>query len=156
MDMQQTVAVTAKRPRTSSLPIIDPRKDLITVADQQASESFREAYAYVCHRAREDGLAMSYEGNRSKPYPIMSGICCLHKDAEKLLRQRIKTVFTALQKIVGSYHHDESLQEFLAIPEPLNRWVMRDVQPSHRSVDLCRFDMMGRNLDELRIIEFNT
>ncbi len=152
MAIENTV-LSATRQETKDLPIIDPDKDLI--GNGQTSETLCQAYAYVQHRAAEDGLVMSYEGNRTKPYPVMLGVCCLHKQAETLLQQRIKTVFSALQKIVVAYHDDAQLQAFLAIPKALNDWVMQDCEPSHRSVDLCRFDMMGHSLDTLRIIEFN-
>lgn len=64
-------------------------------------------------------------------------------------------IFSALQKIVSAYRTDANLQEFLAIPKQLNQWIKEDAAPSNNQVDLCRFDLMGRTLSELKIIEFN-
>lgn len=137
------------------LPVFDPGKDWITLGKDQSKVELNRAYGYVQERAIEDQLSMSFEGNQSRPYPVMSGLCALHPLTEEILAARIKTLFNALQKIVATYRTDKNLQHFLDIPKPLNRWIKEDALPSNNRIDLCRFDLMGRNLAQLKIIEFN-
>lgn len=137
------------------LPVFDPGKDWITLEQNHANDDFNQACSYVKSRAAEDNLSMSFEENRLRPYPVMPGVCALHAGTEEILAARIGSIFSALQKIVSAYRADANLQEFLAIPRQLNQWVKEDTAPSNNKVDLCRFDLMGRTLSELRIIEFN-
>ncbi|MGF6903269.1 hypothetical protein P3T22_004555 [Paraburkholderia sp. GAS348] len=136
-------------------PVFDPDKDWITLEQNHASDEFNRACSYVKSRAAEDNLVMSFEGNNSRPYPVMSGVCALHAGTEEILAPRIASIFNALQKIVSAYRADANLQEFLGIPNQLNQWVKEDTEPANNRVDLCRFDLMGRTLSELKIIEFN-
>ncbi|WGS53459.1 hypothetical protein LFL96_20580 [Paraburkholderia sp. D15] len=140
---------------SSDLPVFDPAKDWITLGKDPAKAELNRAYAHVRKCAAEDGLSMSFEGNQSRPYPVMAGVCALHAATEEILAARIKTVFNALEKIVNAYRTDKNLQQFLDIPKPLSRWVKEDTQPSNNRIDLCRFDLMGHSLATLRIIEFN-
>ncbi|WCM22244.1 hypothetical protein NDK50_29960 [Paraburkholderia bryophila] len=137
------------------LPVFDPEKDWITWGNDPSKADLSRAYAHVQERAIEDRLSLSFEGNRSRAYPVMSGVCALHPVTEEILVARIKAVFNALQKIVAAYRTDRNLQHFLDIPKPLNRWVKEDAEPSNNRIDLCRFDLMGRSLAQLKIIEFN-
>ncbi|WP_176060729.1 glutathionylspermidine synthase family protein [Paraburkholderia sp. BCC1876] len=140
---------------SGDFPVFDPEKDWITLGQDQSKAELNRAYAYVQERAIQDRLSMSFEGDQSRAYPVMSGFCALHAATEEVLSAQIKTVFDALQKIVATYRTDKNLQHFLDIPKPLNRWIKEDAQPSNNRIDLCRFDLMGRNLAQLKIIEFN-
>lgn len=142
-------------PNTFDLPVFDPERDWITLSGDHAEAGFNRAFSYVRGRAAEDNLSMSFEGIQSRPYPVMSGVCALHAGAELILANRVTAVFGALQKIVAAYRADANLQEFLDIPQRLKQWIKEDTAPSNNKVDLCRFDLMGRTLSELRIIEFN-
>lgn len=140
---------------TDLLSIIDSEKDSFALPPGALSDAIRDSHATVRRRADEDGLLFTYENGVTKPYAIGPGFCCLHARAEEILQARMKTIVGALEKIVGTYHSDAALQEFLAIPPSLKRWVMQDRDRSHLKVDLCRFDMMGSTLGDVRIIEFN-
>ncbi|CAE6787549.1 hypothetical protein R69927_05447 [Paraburkholderia domus] len=137
------------------LPIFDPDKDWITLEKNHSNAEFNQAYSHVQRRTADDNLAMSFEGNQSRPYPVMSGVCALHAEAQAILEKRVTIVYGALQKIVAAYRADANLQAFLDIPGPLKQWVREDAHPANNNVDLCRFDLMGRTLSELKIIEFN-
>ncbi|MFM0340230.1 hypothetical protein [Paraburkholderia fungorum] len=137
------------------LPVIDPEKDWITSGKDRSRAGLNLAYSHVQKRAAEDNLSTSLGSTGSCPEPLMSGVCALHAETEEIVAARIGTVFGALQKIVSTYRADANLQEFLEIPWQLNQWVRQDTQPLNNKIDLCRFDLMGRTLSGLRIIEFN-
>jgi hypothetical protein len=146
--------------RIGSSSFIDDRifcqeRELVSVAGEEVGNGFESAYAYVQERAKNDQLMMSFEGGRARPYPIMSGVTCLNPSVERTLQDRIHTIHGALQKIVSSYHKDAGLRDFMNLPKELEAWVLEDSDDTHRKIDLCRFDMMGRSLSEIRIIEFN-
>lgn len=130
-------------------------RELVSFAGEEVGNGFESAYAYVQERAKNDKMMMSFEGGKTRPYPIMSGVTCLNRSIEQTLQERIYTIHGALQKIVASYHKDAGLRDFMSVPKELEAWVHEDSDDAHRKIDLCRFDMMGRSLSEIRVIEFN-
>lgn len=119
------------------------------------AQAWRIAYQSVAKCVRRDGLVTTSTGQGPIPYPVAPAVALLNPDAESVLRRRVRAVLSGLNRITRLYGDNAELREFLALPEPLAAWVDRDLQNHVRQVDLCRFDLLGSSLDDVRVLEFN-
>lgn len=136
---------------SEELPLFDPDRDVLALPGLRAAAhpwvpQARRDHAWVCDR-------LSAAGVSGAVFPALSA---MHPKTEAELRRRVLAVFHCLQQLAESYRRDTELRDFLAIPERLRRWIVRDRRPEHLRIDLCRFDLLGNSLGTLRVLEFNT
>ncbi|MGW5051918.1 hypothetical protein [Actinokineospora sp. NPDC004072] len=94
-------------------------------------------------------------GAADRPWPLLPSVSVLNAAAESVLRERIAVVVGCLEQVVRRYPVDAELQDFLAVPPQLRRWVLAQPEPWRLRVDCCRVDLLGDTLDEVRALEFN-
>ncbi|MFB7631352.1 hypothetical protein ACFC0M_10460 [Streptomyces sp. NPDC056149] len=90
-----------------------------------------------------------------RAWPVCPSITVLHAAAEPVLRQWVTTAVECLQQVVRSYPRDAQVQDLLAVPAPLHRWVMECPEPHRLRVDFCRLDLLGDTLGTTKVLEFN-
>jgi glutathionylspermidine synthase len=124
--------------------------------DARIDQYLRVAGKYVQKKMYQENVTMEYSNGAIGLYPVTIGLSSLNKDAELELSRRMKVILGCLERIIKLYYHDPIIRDFLKIPASLRQFVDKDINPSHHKVDLCRFDLIGESIDNLKIIEFNT
>lgn len=94
-------------------------------------------------------------GPSDQPFPVIPGVAVLHPLSEPELRRRVPIVVECLQQLARRYPHDQELQEFLAVPPALHRWILQWPEPELLTIDFCRLDLQGDSLGTVRVLEFN-
>ncbi|WP_214106362.1 hypothetical protein [Acrocarpospora catenulata] len=139
-------------------PLVDPERRLGHPSGRARSAALGlgQAWRQVRERvAAESLMGLAVPGQERRPFPVRPALGVLHPAAEPVLRQRVQGVVQCLNRLVQQYPVDRELQEFLDIPEPLHRWIMREPNPELLRVDYCRLDLLGSTLDTVRVLEFN-
>ena len=93
--------------------------------------------------------------DNSHVYPVALGVAKINDSAHKVLQEKFKVIYKALHKIISEYYKDNVLREFLNIPEGIKKYVDLDSNNTHHIIDICRFDLIGEDVNNLKIIEFN-
>ncbi|MFC0038783.1 hypothetical protein [Actinomadura rayongensis] len=136
------------------LPLVDPRRRMS--GRPGSSPVLATAYDEVCERVADEALMqISEPGAPRVPFPVRPVVSVLHPRAEPELRRRVQSVVGSLEKLVRAYPDDPELQDFLAVPETLHRWIMRGQAAGRLGIDYCRLDLLGATLGTARVLEFN-
>uniref|UniRef100_UPI0031D1B33C hypothetical protein n=1 Tax=Saccharothrix mutabilis TaxID=33921 RepID=UPI0031D1B33C len=144
----------------ADVPLVDPDRDLVVVpgargsGDGLVARAFRDVEAAVARRRLTIGGSDTVDRD-DMLFPVGPAVTVLHPDAEAELRRRVHVVVRCLRRVVRRYAGDPRLQEFLAVPEVLRRWIVRHPDPRSLTVDYCRLDVLGNSLGTARVLEFN-
>ncbi|GAA1017957.1 hypothetical protein Aple_026620 [Acrocarpospora pleiomorpha] len=137
---------------------MDPERTLghCSASALAATLGLDQAWHQVQERvAAESLMDLAVHGRGHNPFPVRPALAVLHPDAEPVLRRRVQGLVECLNQLVRQYPADRELQDFLAIPARLHRWIMMEPAPEQLRVDYCRLDLLGSTLDTVRVLEFN-
>jgi hypothetical protein len=111
--------------------------------------------AQVVFDAERIALASTPMKVNQRPWPIHPSVTVLDAVAEPILRQWVTRVVECLQLVVWCYSSDAQVQEALAVPPLLHRWILEHPAPQRLRVDFCRLDLLGDTLGTVKVLEFN-
>ncbi|MEO3856614.1 hypothetical protein [Acrocarpospora sp. B8E8] len=137
---------------------MDPERSLghCSASALAATLGLDQAWRQVQERvAAESLMDLNVHGRGHNPFPVRPALAVLHPAAEPVLRHRVQGLVECLNQLVRQYPTDRELQDFLAIPARLHRWIMMEPAPEQLRVDYCRLDLLGSTLDTVRVLEFN-
>ncbi|MER6949543.1 hypothetical protein ABT294_36575 [Nonomuraea sp. NPDC000554] len=136
------------------VPLVDPERRL---GDASAlAPEVRRAWRQVRERVVAESLMqVAQPGEERRPFPVLPMLAALHPEAEPELRRRVTGVVGCLEQLVRQYPADAELQEFLAVPPLLHRWIMEEPGGRELTIDYCRLDLLGSDLGDVRVLEFN-
>ncbi|GAA0420038.1 hypothetical protein [Acrocarpospora corrugata] len=135
---------------------MDPERSLGHGSASALSATLDQAWQQVLERVSSESLmGLALPGRAHKPIQVRPAFAVLHPAAEPELRRRVQGLVECLNQLVRQYPADRALQDFLAVPAPLHRWIMMEPAPELLSVDYCRLDLLGSTLDTVRVLECN-
>ncbi|MGW1991919.1 hypothetical protein [Embleya sp. NPDC001921] len=135
-----------------STPLWDPERDLAAVPGAPGWSGSRAGLV----RAAFAGVDARVVAERALlPGALLPVVSMLDRAAEPVLRRRVSAVVGCLERVVECYPNDDGLRDYLEVPHVLRRWVLRGGRRERLRVDFCRLDLLGTDLDSVRVSEFN-
>lgn len=109
--------------------------------------------ASVEQKAWNEDLTVVRQSNREL-YPMLASVRALNMEFERHIAYHIPLVVSAWKTVLRAFPTNAQLQQFLGVPDALRPWVDAARSEDYR-VDFCRFDLVGNEVGNARIVEFN-